>query len=132
MRTLIIDDDKNTKNFLEETLIHRGHEVSSISRGEQALTLLRDTSFELIILDINLAGRVDGLRVLKAIRWRWPETVVIILTAHASLESALSSIQDGVDGYLRKPVTNEQIIKAIQNAFDIRRKRLERAVESKE
>ena len=132
MRTLIIDDDKNTRNFLEEMLIHQGHEVSSISKGEQALTLLRDTSFELIILDINLAGRIDGLRVLKAVRWRWPETVVIILTAHASLESALNSIQDGVDGYLRKPVTSEQIIKAIQNAFDIRRKRLERAVESKE
>ena len=130
MRTLIIDNDKNTTIFLEELLKRQGHEVSKISNGEEALNLLRDTSFQLIILDIKLAGRVDGLRVLKAVRWRWPETVVIILTAHVSLESALAAIQDGVDGYLVKPVTSEQILKAIQNTFDIRHKRLERALVS--
>jgi DNA-binding response OmpR family regulator len=130
MRTLIIDNDKNTRIFLEEILTRQGHAVSRISNGEEALNLLRDTSFQLVILDIKLAGRVDGLRVLKAVRWRWPETVVIILTAHASLESTLAAIQDGVDGYLVKPVTSEQILKAIQNAFDIRRKRLERALVS--
>lgn len=130
MRTLIVDDEKNTRIFLEETLAHQGHKVQCLSSGEEALSILRDTSFELIILDLNLAGRVGGLRVLKAVRWRWPETVVLILTAHASLESAITAIQEGVGGYLRKPATSKQILKAIQNAFDIRNRRLERALKS--
>lgn len=130
MQTLIVDDENNARFFLDETLCRLDHEINSVSIGEDALNLLRDTPFQLIILDIKLVGRVDGLRVLKAVRWRWPETVVIILTARATLESALAAIQDGVDGYLLKPVTSEQILKAIQNAFDIRRKRLERALES--
>jgi len=129
MRTLIVDDDKNTSNFLGEILKLKGHEINSVSSGEEALNLLRDTHFQLIILDIKLAGRVDGLRVLKAVRWRWPDTVVIILTAHATLESALVAIREGAGGYLLKPVTSEQILKAIQNAFDLRRRRLERASE---
>lgn len=129
MRTLIVDDEKNTRIFLEEILARRGHKVQSISSGEEALNILRDTAFNLIILDLTLAGRVDGLRVLKAVRWRWPETVVLILTAHASLESAIAAIQEGVGGYLRKPATSKQILKAIQNAFDIRNRRLEHAMD---
>ena len=96
--------------------------------GEEALDRLRETPFELAVLDLKLGGRVDGLRVLEAIRWRWPETVVIILTGHGSLESAMDAIREGVDGYLLKPVEPNEVRQAVQEALD-RRGRLARSKE---
>ena len=97
MHTLVVDDEKSICFFLSETLQRVGHTVVTANSGEEALNLLRDTGFDLAMLDLRLGGRVDGLRVLEAIKWRWPETVVIILTAHGSLESAIDAIREGVE-----------------------------------
>jgi DNA-binding response OmpR family regulator len=96
--------------------------VVTASSGEEALERLRDSPFELVLLDLRLGGRVDGLRVLEAVRWRWPQAVVIILTAHASLESAVSAIQEGVDGYLLKPVEAEDVRRVVRAALERRQK----------
>jgi DNA-binding response OmpR family regulator len=74
------------------------------------------------MLDLRLGGRVDGLKILEAVRWRWPETLVIILTAHGSLQSAMAAIGEGVDGYLQKPVEPEDIRQAISEAQQRRKK----------
>ena len=119
--TLVVDDDEGVRFFLEETLRRDGHIVVAASSGEEALDRMRDTFFDLVMLDLKLSGRVDGLRVLEAVRWRWPETVVVILTAHGSLESAMAAIREGVDGYLLKPVEPDEVRKAVQEALDRRR-----------
>jgi DNA-binding response OmpR family regulator len=119
--TLVVDDDEGVRFFLEETLRRDGHIVVAASSGEEALDRMRDTFFDLVMLDLKLGGRVDGLRVLEAVRWRWPETVVVILTAHGSLESAMAAIREGVDGYLLKPVEPDEVRKAVQEALDRRR-----------
>ncbi len=122
LRALIVDDEEGVRFFLSETLRRSGHAVVTASSGEEALERLRDTPFELVLLDLRLGGRVDGLRVLEAVRWRWPQAVVIILTAHGSLESAVSAIQEGVDGYLLKPVEAEDVRRGIQAALERRKK----------
>jgi DNA-binding response OmpR family regulator len=119
--TLVVDDDEGVRFFLEETLRRDGHIVVAASSGEEALDRMRDTFFDLVMLDLKLGGRVDGLRVLEAVRWRWPETVVVILTAHGSLESAMAAIREGVDGYLLKPAEPDEVRKAVQEALDRRR-----------
>jgi DNA-binding response OmpR family regulator len=119
--TLVVDDDEGVRFFLEETLRRDGHIVVAASSGEEALDRMRDTFFDLVMLDLKLSGRVDGLRVLEAVRWRWPETVVVILTAHGSLESAMAAIREGVDGYLLKPVEPDDVRKAVHEALDRRR-----------
>ncbi|HUW11366.1 MAG TPA: response regulator transcription factor [Anaerolineae bacterium] len=121
MATLVVDDEEGIRFFLEETLRRAGHVVQTASSGEDALEQLRETRFDLVLLDLILGGRVDGLRVLEAIRWRWPDTIVIILTAHGSLDSALSAIREGVDGYLLKPVEPEEVRQAVQEAVDRRK-----------
>ena len=131
MRTLVVDDEEGIRFFLEETLQRAGYVVTTASSGEEALERLRETPFELVMLDLKLGGSVDGLRVLEAITWRWPQTVVIILTAHGSLESAVAAIRDGVDGYLLKPVEPDELRKAVRDAFE-RRTMLSRAEESRE
>ena len=121
VRTLVVDDDEGVRFFLDETLRRTGHVVETASSGEDALERMRDTFFDVMILDLKLSGRVDGLRVLEAVRWRWPETVVVILTAHGSLESAMAAIREGVDGYLLKPAEPDDVRRTVQDALDRRR-----------
>jgi len=116
--TLVVDDEEAICFFLKETLQRAGHIVATVSSGEDALELLRETSFELIILDLMLGGAVDGQRILEAVRWRWPDTVVVILTAHGSLQSAMTAIAEGVDGYLLKPVEPDELLRTVRKALD--------------
>ena len=120
IRALVVDDEERIRYFLEETLRRVGYAVVTASSGEEALDLLRDTSFDVAVVDLNLGGHVDGLRVLEAIRWRWPGTAVVILTAHGSLESALAAIREGVDAYLLKPSKPAEVRRAVQEALERR------------
>jgi DNA-binding response OmpR family regulator len=105
---------------LSKTLERVGYVVATASSGEEALDLLRDTAFDVAIVDLNLGGQVDGLKVLEAIRWRWPGMAAVILTAHGSLESAMAAIDEGVDGYLLKPAKPEEVREAVQQALERR------------
>jgi DNA-binding response OmpR family regulator len=118
VRTLVVDDDAGIRFFLVSALQRVGYSVTAATSGEEALELLRDTPFDLAILDLELGGRIDGLRVLESTKWRWPDTATIILTGHASLDSALSAIREGVDGYLLKPVKAEEVRQAARKALE--------------
>ena len=117
IRSLVVDDEAGIRFFLEEALQQIGHTVVTVSSGEEALDQLRDTPFDLILLDLMLGGRVDGMRILESVKWRWPATVVIILTAHGSLDSSLAAIREGVDGYLLKPVEPEELWRVVEEAL---------------
>jgi DNA-binding response OmpR family regulator len=117
IRTLVVDDEAGIRFFLQEALQQVGHSVVTASSGEEALDQLRDVPFDLIMLDLMLGGRVDGMRVLESVKWRWPATVVIILTAHGSLDSSLAAIREGVDGYLLKPVEPEELWSVVEEAM---------------
>jgi DNA-binding response OmpR family regulator len=132
MNTLVVDDEKGIRFFLQETLHRDGHTVETASSGEEALAKLRDTHFDLVMLDLRLGGRADGIRVLEAIRWRWPETMVIILTAHGSLDTAMAAIREGVEGYLLKPVDPSEVREAIREALERREMITQRAKEEEE
>ncbi len=131
LRTLVVDDEKGIRYFLEKALQKDGHIVQTAGSGEEALRKLRDERFDLMMLDLKLGGRVNGLRVLEAVRWRWPATVVIMMTAHGSLESAQAAIEEGVDGYLLKPVEPEEVREAIEEALERRERLVESHVETK-
>jgi DNA-binding response OmpR family regulator len=132
VHTLVVDDEASVRFFLEETLRRSGHTVATASSGEEALDLIRDTRFDLAIVDLRLGGRVDGLRVLETVRWRWPGTAVVILTAHGSLESAMAAIREGVDGYLLKPAEADQVRQAALEALERRRSVVRRQPEEGE
>ena len=121
IRALVVDDEERVRYVLEETLRRVGHVVVTASSGEEALDLLRDTSFDVAVVDLKLGGHVDGLRVLEALRWRWPGTAVVILTAHGSLGSALAAIREGVDAYLLKPSKPAEVRQAVQEALERRK-----------
>jgi DNA-binding response OmpR family regulator len=131
-QVLVVDDERSVRFFLERTLRLSGYVVETASGGEEALKMLRDTFFDVVLLDLRLGGAIDGLQVLQGIRWRWPETVVIILTGHASLESAMTAIQKGVEGYLQKPVEPEQVRRIVEEAMTRRQRYVKAAGELSE
>jgi DNA-binding response OmpR family regulator len=121
IQSLVVDDEAGIRFFLEQTLRRAGHQVMTAESGEAALALLRDNAFDLAIVDLQLGTHIDGLRVLEAIRWRWPHMAVIILTAHGSLESAMAAIRENVDGYLLKPAEPATVLAAACEALIRRR-----------
>jgi two-component system, OmpR family, alkaline phosphatase synthesis response regulator PhoP len=126
VQTLVVDDEERICFYLKDTLERVGHIVTTASSGEEALEILRDGRFDLTLLDLRLGGRVDGMQVLEAVRWRWPATAVVILTAHGTLETAVDAIRQEVDGYLLKPVEPTEVRRAAQEALE-RRRRMIRA-----
>jgi len=121
-RTLVVDDEENIRSFIAKSLSVTGHQVETASSGKKALDIIRDEQYDLVFLDLNLGGKIDGIRVLEALRWRWPETAAVILTGHGSLDSAMDAIREGVDLYLQKPAGLDAIRDAASEAIEKRRK----------
>lgn len=126
VRVLVVDDEEGIRATLKGALQRGGAVVATACKGEEALELLRDTAFDAAVVDLHLGGRVDGLRLLEAIRWRWPNTAVVILTGQGSLDSALVAIREDVDDYLLKPARPSDVREAVMRA--LQRRRVEPAV----
>lgn len=106
---LIIDDDKNVRNTLTRVLEQADFNVSNAKEGQEALERITNEHFHLVYLDIRMPG-MDGLEVLKEVRKIKPDLPVILLTAHASLKSAVDAIRLGAKDYLLKPVDPEVFV----------------------
>ncbi|MBW6474962.1 MAG: response regulator transcription factor [Anaerolineaceae bacterium] len=117
IHTLVVDDEPGIRFFVEETLHRSGHDVSSVKSGEEALEKLRDTPFDLVILDLKLGGKADGIKVLEGIRWRWPQTSVIIFTAHGSLDTAMQAIDHGIEKYVQKPLSPQELREVVDEVL---------------
>ncbi len=97
-----VDDDPSIRSTLKEVLSRESYQVVTAGSGEEALNVMRGTSFDLALLDLKMAG-MDGLSLMKEIRRRSPFTGIIMLTGYATLESAIGALRQGAHDYLLKP-----------------------------
>lgn len=130
--TLVVDDEPGIRFFVEETLHRIGHDITTVKSGEEALKTLRDNPFDLVVLDLKLGGKVDGIKVLEAIRWRWPSTSVIIFTAHGSLDTALKAIDQGIEKYVEKPLSPQELREVVEEVLTQRENSKNRAQDSEQ
>jgi two-component system response regulator AtoC len=100
---LVVDDEEGVRTFLSEALTRDGHTVIEASDGLQAAALLERRMVELVLTDLKMPG-LDGLQLLQKIKAESPEVEVILLTAHGTIESAVSAIKAGAFDYLTKPL----------------------------
>ena len=121
-RVLVVDDERSMRELLAIMLRQAGHEVTVADGGEQALEILRSGSFDLVITDLRMR-KVDGLAVLRAAKERSPHTVVLVVTAFASTETAVEAMKLGAYDYITKPFKTDEIKLTITNALE--RKRLQ-------
>ena len=123
-KILVMDDELSIRLFLEETLTGAGHQVVTAVSGEEALEFISQQTFDLALLDLNLTG-IGGMEVLAALRRQAPDTVVIILTAHATLETAVEALRQGAYDYLFKPCKTVQLRESIRKGLLKRQQELQ-------
>lgn len=111
-RVLVVDDEPAVRSSLKEILEQEGHQVVAAASGEEALLKLGQTSFDLILVDLKMEG-IDGLQVMQEARRRAPDTMVIILTAYGTLDSAIGALRHGAHDYLLKPCKVEDLIASV-------------------
>lgn len=111
----IIDDEPIIHEVLGDLLTAEGYEVESSVSGEEALAKHSPQSFDLILLDLLMPG-MNGMEVLKKIKKIDPNAVIIIITAYASVESAISAMKIGAFDYIQKPFKHEELFLTIERA----------------
>ncbi|MCR4395831.1 MAG: sigma-54 dependent transcriptional regulator [Candidatus Saccharicenans sp.] len=116
----LIDDEPIIHDVLGQILEAEGYTVEISASGEEALPKFEEQKFDLVLLDLLMPG-MDGLEVLKQIKRFDPEAMVIIITAYASVESALAAIKMGAYDYIQKPFKNDELLMTIRRALEHRR-----------
>ena len=119
-RILIVDDEERMTESLCAILAREGHVVSGALNANEAIQLIKRTDFDVIVTDLRLPGP-SGLEILKSSHESDPERPVIIMTAYASVEAAVSAIGEGAYDFLMKPIDNGVLGMTIQRALERRR-----------
>jgi two-component system cell cycle sensor histidine kinase/response regulator CckA len=117
---LIVDDDPRFCDSLKVLLNNEGYEMQTSNSGSEAVECLAKNNFDLVLLDILLPD-MNGHQIMDYINSQSPETLVIVLTGHASVESAVESLRRGAYDYLRKPFEPEELLTTVKNALDQQR-----------
>ena len=114
---LVVDDELVMRETLQEILELEGFQVSQADSGEAALEILSEAKIDLMLLDLKMKG-LDGLQTTEAAKRISPETVIIMLTAHGTLESAIGAMRYGAFDYLLKPAAVADIIASVQRGLN--------------
>jgi len=118
-RILVVDDEKSMRDFLAIMLKKEGHDVVTAANGTDALKAIHGEIFDLVISDVKMPG-MDGIAVLKSIKEISPETVVIMITAFATAETAVEAMKLGASDYIFKPFKNDELKLIIDNSLEKR------------
>jgi len=117
---MVVDDEAVARVSLAEILRLEGYQVATAASGEEALSLLsKSEPFDLVVLDLKMPG-MDGLEVTEAMRRQSPGTVIILLTAFATLETAVRAIRQGAHDYLLKPCPIPEVLESVRKGLEKR------------
>ncbi|MGH7204627.1 MAG: sigma-54-dependent transcriptional regulator, partial [Nitrospiraceae bacterium] len=119
-KILIVDDERSMRDVLSIMLKRAGYAVMVAEDGEEAIAQIGKEIFDLVITDLKMP-KGSGLEVLKAVKAAAPETVVLMITAFASAESAVEAMKQGAYDYLTKPFQIDEVQLIIRNALERRR-----------
>ena len=126
MRMMLVDDEERFLSTTKKLLAKKGYEVVTAASGSEALEKIRGQNIHVVVLDVKMPG-MDGNATLREIKRQFPLTEVIMLTGHATMESAIDGLKSGAIDYLMKPADIEIIIQKAEDAFE-KRQRLEEKI----
>ena len=122
-RLLVVDDETNLRAGLRDILSLMGYHVEEAASGHEALKLLESAPYDLMLLDMRMPG-MDGVEVMHRARQMYPDLSIIVLTAHASLESAIAAVKSNVADYMLKPFNVEDLATTVSQALQERAEQL--------
>ena len=121
-KILVVDDEQSVATTIKAILQLDGNEVTAVTTGTEALAELREHEFDVVLTDLRLDD-LDGIEILRETQKLWPDTVSIMLTGYASLESAVTALRSGAYDYLIKPSDVDELRATIGRALERRRLR---------
>ncbi len=122
---LVAEDEEGVRDSLAQVLGEEGYTVVAVADGSAALAAIDAQEFDIILSDLRMPG-ADGLTVLRHAREVAPQTVVLLMTAHATVESAVEALRVGAQDYLLKPVLFEDLLHKVENLIEFRQVAWER------
>ena len=116
IRILIVDDEQDLLETMTKRMRKRGMQVLSASSGPEAIELIQQEPIDVVLLDVRMP-QMNGIDVLKRIKELKPMVAVVMLTGHASIDSAVTGIEYGAFDYLIKPVDFDSLCYMIEDAY---------------
>ena len=116
---LVVDDELSMRELLEYMLTKEDYKVSCAQSGREAISLLEQNHFDLLLCDIRL-GDITGLDVLRAAKKQHPDNVVILISAYATTETAVEAMNEGAYDYVPKPFDKDELLATIAKALELR------------
>ena len=119
-RILTVDDEASIRLTLAAMLRRAGYDVTSAESGEEAVALLEQHGFDLLLVDLKMPG-MDGMQVVAAARQRQPDLAIIVLTGHGSLDTAIDGLHQGVFDYVLKTAEPAHVVERVAAGLEARR-----------
>jgi len=126
IKIMIVDDEERFLTTTQKLLAKKGYDAITASSGSMALELLGQKQVHVVILDVKMPG-MDGIETLKAIKRQYPMVEVVMLTGHATVESAVQGLNSGATDYLMKPAEIDDLIERAEGAYS-RRQQLDEKI----
>jgi DNA-binding NtrC family response regulator len=117
-RVLVVDDEEDFLETLVKRLEKRNIDATGARSGEEALELIKEKLFDVVLLDIKMPGGMDGIEALREMKRVQPLAEVILLTGHGSVETSIEGMKLGAFDYLLKPVKLEDLLLKLGQAFE--------------
>jgi two-component system response regulator CpxR len=118
INVLLVDDEKNFVEFLAERLQLRDFNVLTAFTGDEAIKLVKENDFDVIVLDVQMPGK-NGVETLKEIKKIEQLSQVIMLTGHATVKTAIQGMKNGAFDYLMKPTDTDDLIEMMNKAYEL-------------
>jgi DNA-binding response OmpR family regulator len=115
---LVVDDEAAIRYSVSKTLQRVGYTVREASSGEDALEIIREDSFDVVLTDIRMPPGLDGVELIRRIKDTDPETIVILMTAYPSLPTAVEGLRLGAHDYLIKPSSSQDIRQSVARGVE--------------
>jgi two-component system response regulator CpxR len=119
IRVLLVDDERDFAETLAQRLEIRDFAVTTAFGGDEALGLIKEREFDVVVLDVLMPGK-DGIETLNEIKGLKPLIYVIMLTGNATVETAIEGMKLGAYDYLMKPTQTEDLVEKITKAFNLK------------
>jgi DNA-binding NtrC family response regulator len=116
-RILVVDDEELNRDLLQQILEREGYQVAIAANGQEALALLRQEAFHVVLTDLKMPG-MTGVEVIRELKMLAPSTMGIIHTAYGSVETAVEAMKAGAYDYVTKPVRRDELLVVIQRALE--------------
>lgn len=129
-RVLLVDDEERFRTTMGKLLRKRGFAVEEAGSGHEALVRIQQGDVDVVILDVKMPG-MDGIETLREIKKAFPLVEVIMLTGHATVETAIEGMRLGAFDYLMKPCDIDELVAKVQEAKEKKARHEDKIMEAK-